>query len=244
MPLVDPYRGSKLIVAGRYQKSGKTLFIVCLVLSYLKKYPDCFAYGNMFIKHSRYKKVTKLTLKHFRKKGILRYIVVIDEADLNYPWQMAHKNQGFWAFWGKGASHNRCAVVISIQNEYKQMAGQLQRTNEVYCDGVIFEDNLPILVIGDLINPLEPFKQDITNAVGKYDPYENDDLRINFSDFIPRHIVEEKKRSTAGITNKNTLRATKKLAKALVNEHGSIASASRSTGVSRNWLQQLLEETQ
>lgn len=244
--ILDPLQGTKVIIEGTKQKSGKTLLGASICTASANYDPKVVIYGSIPVDHPNYTQKDKITQKDFDSQK--RYIVFVDEADLDYPWQDAHYNEGFWAFWGRGSSHNKCAVVITIQKEYAQMRS-LQRTCHILVYRTIFNSytNLPFMVLGEVLYSEYGFRGEfdlnIENIIGKYDPYDNQDNKIDFNSWRAKRIREENNSSTS--STKTTLhgaqvKAVAKLMNEAIGRHGSISEASRKTKVSRNFFQDIL----
>ncbi|GAG38876.1 unnamed protein product, partial [marine sediment metagenome] len=139
------------------QKTGKTLLAVSLLLAYLKNNSNCYGYGNTPIDHKRYTylgNLEKLTPKHFKKDK--EYVVFIDEGDMIYTWQREYRNEGFYAFWGRGASHGKAAVIMTVQLEYAAMKRKLLRSTHIIVQKPVFnKDKIPTKVIGCSIKPIQ-----------------------------------------------------------------------------------------
>ena len=246
LSLLNPLQGSKIIIEGRNQKSGKTLLGVSMCVNYTAFDPEIIIYGNIPVEHSNYILKTKLTQKDFKKGK--RYIVFIDEADLDYTWQDAHYNEGMWAFWGRGSSHNRCAVVITIQNEYGSMKRGLQRTSHILVNRTIFngETNLPFVVIGELlysnVGLRGEFIQNIENAVNRYDPYNIGETKIDFNSWRSRRIRENGQNSSTPSSklHKAQKLAVEKLMNDAISRYGTITEAARATKVSKGFFYDIM----
>lgn len=201
--LINPLQGSKIVIEGMKQKAGKTLLAVTMCVAYAKKNPDVIIYGNMAIKHPNYTQKQTIKQSDFKKNKL--YILLIDELDLEYSWQDAHYNEGIWAFWGRGSSHNKCAMVCTIQNEYAQMRNTLRRTCHILVHRPVVnqETQKPYSVLCDVLYSeygiTGEFNQNIEKALGLYDPYAIADMKINFLSWSSRRIrpenIQKEKRS-------------------------------------------------
>ena len=249
--LVQPLQGSKIIIEGTKQKAGKTLLGVSMCLAFANLNPKIVIYGNIDVDHPNYTKKSKITRKDFDKDK--QYLLFYDEVDLDFPYQDHHYNEGFWAFWGRGSSHNKCAVIITIQNEYAQMRNTLQRTCHILVHRTLVNSNttLPFMVLGELLyseyGSRGEFDQNIENAVGRYDPYDNQDNKINFNFWRARRLRDVDESSTGSTPKTSTLHkgqrdAVKKLMTETIARHGNISKAAQATKVSRNFFHNIMGE--
>jgi hypothetical protein len=184
MKLIRPEDGTKIVIEGPYSKSGKTFLAAFFTKFSLDKHANYRGYGNITINHPHYKKVETLEPSDFKPK--YKYIVVIDELDIKYPYQKSYYNEGLLAFWGMGASHHRAAIIATIQREYAELEKKYLRHYHIIAQRTLVNSHtdLPFAVTGRFIKPYQfHFTQNVELALGIYDPWESDVSRINFENF-------------------------------------------------------------
>ena len=245
--LIKPNQGTKIIIEGRTQKSGKTLLGGSIIEKALDTNPGWRAFGNMPMDITHYECVDELTPDMF-EKGV-KYIVFFDELDINYPYQLSYDNYGLMAFWGMGSSHNRAAVIVTLQNDYSELQRKLQRNVKIVVERALFnpDTKLPFAVIGTLAysvyhNKQLQFLQNISNIVGKYDPYEEVTHRIKLWSFGTTNKDREDAKNKVVVTrmHEGQRKMMEKMTTAMYEDYGTIQAVSQKTGISRDKLREFL----
>ena len=187
-------QGTKLVIEGPFAKSGKTALAVTLGIMKMDQNPDLIGFGNLGIKHDQFEKRKSITPSYFDRDR--EYLCIIDELDIRYSHQKTYWNEGLTAFWGFGASHNKCAVVVTVQREYNELRRKLLRQCHILIERLFWNSktNLPFEIAGRIVHPLTyPFRQNIDICINRYDPYEPEVHRIDFYDFTPQVLERDRK---------------------------------------------------
>lgn len=185
-------QGTKLMIEGPFAKSGKTLLATELTIFSLNQDPDIIGFGNMDINHEQFEKRKIVSPSFFDKDR--EYLCVLDEVDVRYSYQKHYWNEGLLAFWGFGASHNKCAIVATVQREYQELETKYLRQYHIILESLLFNrKGIPYAIAGYFTLPfVYRFFQFIYLAINRYDPYEANVYRTDFYDFAPE--VSERNR--------------------------------------------------
>lgn len=195
------------MIEGPFAKSGKTLLATDFTVFSLDMDPDLIGFGNMKITHDQFEKRKHVDPSFFDPDR--DYLCVLDEVDVRYPYQKAYWNEGLLAFWGFGASHNRCAIIATVQREYRELETKYLRQYHITIEELLFNRNrIPYAIAGYFSQPFYyPFFQYINLGINRYDPFERNVYRTDFYDFTPE--VLERKRTKETSNNNEKMKPSK-----------------------------------